>query len=139
MTDVNHQVSKTLVNLYGENTLFVLEDLTDVTFETTNHRKKENRYEHNSWAFYQLEQFLTYKAKLNNSKIIKVEAQYTSQRCVKCGRINKDNRNHDLHLYKCDRCDYSTNDDRIAAMNIQYLGTQYVSGVDNPKFIKIEQ
>ena len=139
MTDVNHQVSKTLVNLYGKNTLFVLEDLTDVTFETTNHRKKENRYEHNSWAFYQLEQFLTYKAKLNNSKVIKVEAQYTSQRCVKCGRINKDNRNHGLHLYKCDRCGYSTNDDRIAAMNIQYLGTQYVSGVDNPKFINIEQ
>lgn len=139
MTDVNHQVSKTLVNLYGENTLFVLEDLTNVTFETTSHRKKENRYEHNSWAFYQLEQFLTYKAKLNNSKVIEVEAQYTSQRCVKCGRINKYNRNHDLHLYKCDRCDYSTNDDRIAAMNIQYLGTQYISGVDNPKFIKIEQ
>lgn len=44
-----------------------------------------------------------------------------------------------LDLYQCDRCDYSTNDDRIAAMNIQYLGTQYVSGVDNPKFIKIEQ
>ena len=139
MTDVNHQISKTLVNLYGNNTLFVLEDLTNVTFETTNHRKKENRYEHNSWAFYQLEQFLAYKAKLNNCKVIEVEAQYTSQRCVKCGRINKDNRNHDLHLYKCDRCDYSTNDDRIAAMNIQYLGTQYVSGVDNPKFIKIEQ
>ena len=139
MTDVNHQISKALVNLYGKNTLFVLEDLTNVTFETTNHRKKENRYAHNSWSFYQLEQFLTYKAKLNHSKVIEVEAQYTSQRCVKCGRINKDNRDHDLHLYKCDRCDYSTNDDRIAAMNIQYLGTQYVSGVDNPKFIKIEQ
>ena len=46
---------------------------------------------------------------------------YTSQRCPKCGRINKDNRDHDLHLYHCDCCGYSSNDDRIAAINIQYL------------------
>lgn len=29
MSDVNHKITKTLVNHYGENTLFVLEDLTD--------------------------------------------------------------------------------------------------------------
>ena len=29
MTDVNHRLSKTLVNRYGRNTLFVIEDLTD--------------------------------------------------------------------------------------------------------------
>lgn len=139
MSDINHQITKTLVNHYGKNTLFVLENLTGVTFDTTKNRKKENRYEHNSWAFYQLEQFLTYKAKLNHSKVIEVSAQYTSQRCPKCGRINKDNRNHDLHLYKCDRCGYSTNDDRLAAINIQYLGTEYVTGNPKPKFINKEQ
>ena len=67
MTDVNHQLSKTLVKTYGKNTLFVLEDLTNVTFNTTKNRSKDHRYEHNSWAFYQLEQFLTYKANLNSS------------------------------------------------------------------------
>ena len=137
MTDVNHYLSKTLVNHYGQNSLFVLEDLTDVTFETTKHRKKANRYEHNSWAFYQLEQDLTYKANLNHSQVVKVDAHYTSQRCPKCGRINKNNRNHDSHLYVCDRCGYKSNDDRIAAMNIQYLGTQYISGQDQPKFSKL--
>ena len=134
MNDVNHCLSKALVNYYGQNSLFVLEDLKNVTFNTTKHRKKENRYEHNSWAFYQLEQDLIYKTRLNNSSVINVDAHYTSQRCPKCGRINKSNRNHDLHLYICDRCNYKSNDDRIAAMNIQYLGTQYISGQEQAKF-----
>ena len=136
MTDVNHQLSKTLIDHYGLNSLFVLEDLTNVTFNTTKQRRRENRYEHNSWAFYQLEQFLIYKAHLHHSDVIKVDAHYTSQRCPKCGRINKDNRNHQLHLYCCDRCGYKTNDDRVAAMNIQVLGTQYISGQERPKFFK---
>ena len=135
MTDVNHRLSKTLVNHYGKNTLFVLEDLTSVTFDTIKNRRKDNRYEHSSWAFYQLEQFLAYKAQLKHSKVIEVSAQYTSQRCPKCGRINKENRNHSLHLYRCDRCEYSSNDDRIASMNIQYLGTEYVTGNPKPRFI----
>ena len=139
MADVNHRLSKALVNHYGKNSLFVLEDLTGVTFDTVKKRKKENRYEQNSWTFYQLEQFLTYKAQLNNSKVIEVSAEYTSQRCPKCGRIDKDNRNHDLHLYQCDRCGYSTNDDRIASINIQYLGTEYVTGNPSPRFIKEQQ
>ena len=33
MTDVNHQLSKTLIDEYGSNTLFVLENLNDVFFE----------------------------------------------------------------------------------------------------------
>ena len=135
MTDVNHRLSKTLVNHYGKNTLFVLEDLTSVTFDTTKNRRKDNRYEHSSWAFYQLEQFLAYKAQLKHSKVIEVSAQYTSQRCPKCGRIRKENRDHKLHLYVCDKCGYKSNDDRIASMNIQYLGTEYVTGNPKPRFI----
>lgn len=135
MTDVNHQLSKTLVDKYGSNTLFVLEDLTGVRFATEQH-DKDYRYEDVSWAFYQLEQFLTYKAHLNHSEVVKVAANYTSQRCPKCGRINKANRDHHKHLYTCDKCGYSTNDDRIGAINIQLLGTRYISGNDQPRFVK---
>ena len=55
------------------------------------------------------------------------------QRCPKCGRIRKENRHHDIHEYICDCCGYRSNDDRIGAMNIQLLGTFYVSGDTNPK------
>lgn len=51
MTDVNHQLSKTLVEHYGENTLFVLEDLVNVRF-TTEKVAKTKRYEQASWAFF---------------------------------------------------------------------------------------
>ena len=133
MTDINHQLSKTLVDHYGKNSLFVLEDLTDVSFEKTTSNKEQTRDLH-SWTFYQLEQFLTYKAHLNGSQVINVSAQHTSQRCPKCGQIKKENRNHHLHEYRCDACGFRTNDDRIGAMNLQELGKQYISGVEEPKF-----
>ena len=136
MTDVNHQLSKTLVNHYGPNTLFVLEDLNKMKF-ASEQVAKASRYEHVSWAFFQLANFMTYKAHLIGSEVIQVAAGYTSQRCPKCGRINRQNRHHNIHLYICDRCNYKSNDDRIGAMNIQLLGTRYVSGDDKPYFSKI--
>jgi IS605 OrfB family transposase len=136
MSDVNHQISKTLVNRYGSNALFVIEDLTGVSFDEQNlsHHKAKGRNELRSWTFYQLEQFLTYKAVEAGSYVIKVPADYTSQRCPKCGRIHKENRNHDTHEYICDACGYRSNDDRVGAMNLYTLGTLYVSGDSNPRF-----
>ena len=138
MNDVNHCLSKTLVKQYGEHTLFVLEDLTNVTFDTVHNRKKENRYEHHSWSFYDLEQKLVYKALSNNSQVIIVSAHYTSQRCPKCGYIDKDNRDKTKHEFCCKQCLYTSNDDRTAAMNIQFLGTLYNSGIEKPRFEKLE-
>lgn len=132
MSDVNHRLTKTLIDHYGSNTIYALEDLTDVRFATEK-SPKDQRYEMLSWAFYQFEQFLTYKANLNSSAVVKVPAKYTSQRCPKCGRIHKDNR---VHLYTCDKCGYKSNDDRLAAMNIQFLGTLYRSGEEAPQFNK---
>lgn len=136
MSDVNHQLSKTLVDRYGSNTLFVLENLAGVSFDESNlsDRTKKQRNQTRSWAFYQLEQMLTYKALEIGSCVIKVPANYTSQRCPKCGRVHKDNRNHKTHEYVCDACGYRSNDDRIGAMNIYELGTMYVSGDANPRF-----
>lgn len=137
MSDVNHQISKTLVERYGPNTLFVLEDLTGVSFEESNlSRTAKQNYDLRSWSFYQLEQFLTYKAHENRSEVIKVSAKYTSQRCPKCGTIHKENRNHQKHLYSC-QCGYKSNDDRIGAMNIQLLGTMWISGDNNPRYERI--
>ena len=134
MSDVNHQLSKTLVNTYGKQTLFVLEDLNGVTFETVHSRRKEHRYEHHSWSFYDLEQKLRYKAHLNESEVVLVDAHYTSQRCRKCGSIDKSNRDKDIHRYACSNCGYSSNDDRVGAMNIYELGKWFVSGIEKPSF-----
>ena len=45
-----------------------------------------------SWAFYDLEQKLTYKVAENNCAVIKVPPQYTSQCCPMCDHIERGNR-----------------------------------------------
>ena len=39
-----------------------------------------------------------------------------------------------MHSYTCDCCGYQSNDDRIGAMNLQFLGTLYISGDEKPSF-----
>ncbi|KRK87955.1 is607 family transposase [Levilactobacillus koreensis JCM 16448] len=136
MTDVNHRLAKTLVTAYGSHTLFVLEDLTNVTFNTDD-LPKPLRNSHRSWSFFQLESFLTYKAQAIQSAVVKVNPAFTSQRCPKCGLVEKTNRHHDTHEYWCAQCRYRCNDDRLGAMNIEMLGQDWLNGVKHPKIKKL--
>lgn len=61
--DVNHQVTKALVEQYPKGTLFVLEDLSGVRKATEKVRIR-HRYVSVSWAFYQFREMLEYKAEL---------------------------------------------------------------------------
>lgn len=125
MQDVNHCVSKALVENNPEHTLFVLEDLTSVRSATEKIRLK-NRYVSVSWSFYDLEQKLIYKAIRHHSKVIKVNPAYTSQTCPKCGHTERANRNKIIHLFCCKNCGYKSNDDRIGAMNLYRMGIDYL-------------
>ena len=131
MQDVNHCVSKALVDNSPKHTLFVLEDLSDVRNATERVRIKD-RYISVSWSFYDLEQKLIYKAKQNQSSVIKVDPHYTSQCCPVCGHIGKANRDKKNHLFTCKNCGYKSNDDRIGAMNLYRMGVNYL--VDNQTF-----
>lgn len=134
MSDVNHCLSKALVDRYGSGTLYVLEDLEEVSTDERNFHSKKQTHDLRNWAFYDLENKLTYKAHETGSEVLKVDAAYTSQRCPHCGRIHKENRHHDTHYYVCDKCGFKTNDDRVGAMNIWLLGTLWVSGEERPSF-----
>ena len=125
MQDVNHCVSKALVENNPKHTLFVLEDLSGVRNATERVRTKD-RYVSVSWSFYDLEQKLIYKAKQNQSTVIKVNPRYTSQCCPVCGHIEKVNRNKKIHLFTCKNCGYKSNDDRIGAMNLYRMGINYL-------------
>ncbi|WP_203639058.1 RNA-guided endonuclease TnpB family protein [Levilactobacillus wangkuiensis] len=136
MTDVNHWLAKTLVARYGSHTLFVLEDLTNVTFNTDDLPKSLHN-SHRSWSFFQLESFLTYKAQAIQSTVVKVNPAFTSQRCPKCGLVEKTNRHHETHEYWCSQCQYRCNDDRLGAMNIEMLGRDWLNGIKHPKITKL--
>ncbi len=126
MTDVNHRVTKALVEKYGSNTLFVIEDLSNVR-QVTEKVRKRDRYISVSWAFYQFRQMLEYKAILCGSKVVTVNPRYTSQTCPMCGHVESSNRNKKLHVFKCKTCNYTSNDDRVAAMNLQNKGVTLIS------------
>ena len=123
MRDVNHQVSKALVSRQSKPTLFALENLEGVRHATEKVRVQD-RYVQVSWAFYQLRQMIEYKAKKAGHSVIVVDPRHTSQTCPKCGTVRKANRDKRLHEYHCSNCGYRSNDDRVAAMNIQRLGYQ---------------
>lgn len=137
MQDVNHCVSKALVESNPRHTLFVLEDLTGVRNATERVRTK-NRYVSVSWAFYDLEQKLIYKAKQNQSSVIKVDPHYTSQCCPLCGHTEKANRNKKIHLFACKNCGYKSNDDRIGAMNLYRMGISYLADSQVPDTVAAE-
>lgn len=133
INDVNHCLSKTLVDYYGSNTLFVIENLQDVTFERKRADKSATHDLH-SWSFFDLANKLIYKAHEQGAEVLTVSAAYTSQRCPKCGQIRKANRNHAMHLYQCKHCGFTSNDDRVGAMNLYDLGKRYLSGEEKPKY-----
>ena len=137
MQDVNHQVSKALVESNPKHTLFVLEDLSGVRNATERVRTKD-RYVSVSWSFYDLEQKLIYKAKQNQSTVIKVDPRYTSQCCPVCGHIEKANRDKKLHLFTCKNCGYKSNDDRIGAMNLYRMGINYLEDSQVPDTVTAE-
>ena len=135
--DVNHQVSKALVENNPKHTLFVLEDLSGVRNATERVRTKD-RYVSVSWSFYDLEQKLTYKAKQNQSTVIKVNPRYTSQCCPVCGHIEKANRDKKIRLFTCKNCGYKSNDDRIGAMNLYRLGINHLGDSQVPDTVTAE-
>ena len=137
MQDVNHQVSKALVESNPKHTLFVLEDLSGVRNAAERVRTKD-RYVSVSWSFYDLEQKLVYKAKQNQSTVIKVDPRYTSQCCPVCGHIEKSNRNKKIHLFACKNCGYKSNDDRIGAMNLYRMGINYLEDSQVPDTVTAE-
>ena len=137
MQDINHRVSKALVENNPKHTLFVLEDLSGIRNATERVKTKE-RYVSVSWSFYDLEKKLIYKAKQNQSSVIKVDPRYTSRCCPCCGHVEKSNRNKKIHLFTCKKCGYKSNDDRIGAMNLYRMGIDYLADSQVPNTVVAE-
>ncbi|WCK54249.1 transposase [Aneurinibacillus sp. Ricciae_BoGa-3] len=69
-----------------------------------------------NWSYYDLQKKIEYKANEVGIQVIKMNPQYTSQRCNRCGYINKENR--DKQIFECLDCGLKINADFNAAKNI---------------------
>jgi len=112
--DVNHCISKQIVALLQTGDTVVLEKLTDIRKNMK--RKKKHMADAHSWSFYQLEQFLIYKAMAKGINVVFIDGRYTSQSCSKCGNIRKANRKGSR--FNCRECGYTCDADLNASFNI---------------------
>lgn len=60
-------------------------------------------------------------------RLVEVNPAYTSQRCSKCGHVDKENRKTQAR-FQCMSCGYESNADTNAAMNIRRLGMARLHG-----------
>jgi putative transposase len=120
----NHQISRRMVDQHPHSILG-LEDLTHIREHTkrkhgkkaTKKQRRANRHA-SRWAFAELHGYIAYKAILADSMAVKVDADYTSQACPRCGHTCEDNRPKKGLLFVCQSCHYSLHADLVGARNV---------------------
>jgi IS605 OrfB family transposase len=123
---VNHRISKTIVaKAMAVNSAIALEDLTGIR-ERVNPQpcSKPERRRSNSWAFYQLRSFISYKALKVGIKVVLVNPRYSSQTCHRCLHIHPDPAQsyRSGKKFKCGHCGWEGDADFNSANVIALLG-----------------
>jgi len=116
---INHEISKAIVARAKEiPAKIALEDLSGIRDDINQKAGKTQRRRVNGWAFYQLREFLTYKAQQAGIPLVLVDPAYTSKTCHICGQLGIRNGKH----FKCPSCNWSGDADFNGAKNIAFLG-----------------
>jgi len=106
----NHVISKQIVNNCNAGTI-VLENLKGIR----NARKgKRFNFWLNGWSFYQLQNFISYKAVQRGINVTKVSPYNTSKICSRCGSLGSRSKG----FFVCSHCGYSLNADLNASFNL---------------------
>ena len=118
--NTNHRIANGLVGKAKDTHRGVaLEELKGIRGRTT--VRKFDRAKHSGWAFYQLQQFILYKAELAGVPVVMIDSRNTSRQCYQCGHIAKSNRKSQAE-FRCGSCGHAENADLNAARNIAQKG-----------------
>ena len=116
--DTNHCISKELVKVAQRTGRGVaMEDLSGIRERTR--ARREQRHQHHNWSFYQLRQFVTYKAAMAGVAVQFVDPRYSSQTCSVCGHCERSNR-RTRDEFVCSVCGYAAPADENAAREIAH-------------------
>ena len=124
--DVNHCVSKRLVETLPPGSVIVMENLTNIR-ERVRARRARRREMHN-WSFGQLQAFVAYKAAARGIQVEFADPRYSSQACSRCGHISRSNRKTQS-WFSCVKCGYQSNADLNAARNLALRARGAQSGL----------
>ena len=108
----NHIVSKAIVD-YAQThrRAIVLEDLGEVRSKGSKIRSYSERAQ---WSFFQLRQYILYKAALLGVVVYEVEAAYSSQECSRCHQLSKPAGKK----FSCAHCGHNDHRDANAAFTL---------------------
>lgn len=70
-----------------------------------------------NWSYFELQKMIEYKAEKEGIAVRYVNPAYTSQKCSRCGEIDKENRQTQAN-FKCTKYGFELNADHNAAINI---------------------
>ncbi|MBW4549690.1 MAG: transposase [Aphanocapsa sp. GSE-SYN-MK-11-07L] len=113
--DCDHVLSKRLAQSVSSGATLVFEDLTNIRGRAKM-RKAQRRRLH-GWSFAQFQAFVTYKAEARGVNVGFLDPRYTSQKCSKCGHIERGNRPSQAE-FRCKKCGFECHADYNAAINI---------------------
>lgn len=128
---INHEISKSLIgNAVDSGRAIALEDLTGIRERTNQQPRRQSERRHsNSWAFYQLRAFVSYKAEDAGVVVHLVPPAYTSQMCHACLHIGA--RHGKRFACINPGCGWHGDADLNGALNIQILG-RFVAAARGP-------
>ena len=109
-TTYNHMISKNVVEFAKKNQCEYI-NMEKLTKDGFNNKILRN------WSYYQLQQYIEYKAEREGIKVRYIDPAYTSQTCARCGHIDKENR-QTQEKFICTKCGFELNADHNASINI---------------------
>jgi putative transposase len=118
LQDIFHQTSRFIINHCLENNVTTIVIGYNMRWKQHCNLGKRTNQSFVQIPFLKLVHMLKYKAKLVGIVVICVSEAYTSQKCSKCGIIDKRNR-YSRGLYLCNSCGLYINADHNAAINIR--------------------
>ncbi len=113
MRDVNHVISRRIVDGLQAGDAIVMEKLTHIR-ERAKQRRTQRGIFH-SWAFGQLQSFIEYKSWERGIAVEYVDPRYTSQDCSRCG--HRSGRN--AHRFSCSACGHRAHADLNSCHNLR--------------------
>ena len=123
---LNHNISKELVaEAKTINAALIFEDLANIRQSLNRKpRSKKERRKTNNWAFYQLKQYVKYKAAIAGIEVLFVPPAYTSQTCARCHHVHpeKGKSYRSGERFRCGNCGWEHNADINAGIVISQLG-----------------
>ena len=120
---INHEISKQLVAYAKKHGLAIVFEVLKGIRDRCRFHKGQRRALH-SWAFYQLQQFVEYKAQSAGGRVLHVDPRYTSKTCADCLHVGV-RRQDD---FSCKNCGQRSHADFNAARNIARFGLAVIRG-----------